>query len=319
MADRAAVAALPRARPLLRRQDASCRAVVLRPARAPAVARASGAAPGLAARSDGVGGRRRAARRGPGRYANTVDAPGRAQSGGARDLPRRLCGRGTARGADAPYVLRRGLRDFFGSHGAELDRRRSHLRGQGGLRRCAAGPGRRGAFEFPDDRNKVFTFRVVGVPGDEIEERDGQLTINGWPVPRCELGEVGRPEAVTVFVEFLESRAYLVMHDEAPSSAGPWRVPAHELFVIGDNRSHSYDSRAWGDDNGAGVPQDHFVGRAVQVWWSTAPGGGASRFDRVGLDVTTPALPPGMQVLSSAFEDCLASRPSLDEATPPAP
>ena len=173
-------------------------------------------------------------------------------------------------------------------------------------------------FQFPQDRDKIFIFRVIGLPGDVIEEREGQLTINGWKVPRCELGEVPHADAgrSTAAVEFLGPRSYLVMHDASPTSGGPWRVRPGEYFVIGDNRSHSYDARAWGGDGA--VPRDHFVGRALHLWWSTTPGG-AVRMDRVGMDVATTALPPDMLQLGPALERCLASRPSPEAATPPPP
>ena len=68
------------------------------------------------------------------------------------------------------------------------------------------------------------------------------------------------------------------MVDRQPRPPGaPVIVPAGSLFVMGDNRDNSSDSRVWGP-----VPLGNVKGEARFVWWSEAPGGG-TRWDRVNM------------------------------------
>lgn len=85
---------------------------------------------------------------------------------------------------------------------------------------------------------KDFIKRVVAVGGDELMVRDGQLILNGQVVdePFIEAPPIG--------------------------DFGPHRVPAGHLFMMGDNRNNSDDSRGWGD-----LPLDHVVGKAFLIFW----------------------------------------------------
>ena len=93
-------------------------------------------------------------------------------------------------------------------------------------------------FRFPRDPSRDFVKRVVGVPGDTVEIRQGRLLVNG----------VERPEP------------YVVNRDE--TSMRPVAVPPDSFFVLGDNRRASSDSREWGP-----VPAENLIGRAWVTYW----------------------------------------------------
>ena len=92
-------------------------------------------------------------------------------------------------------------------------------------------------FHLPQDPDQEYIKRVVGLPGDHIEIKEGQVLVNG---------------------ERLEE-PYL---DYAPIYSGSWDVPQDSLFVLGDNRNNSSDSHEWGP-----VPLDYVVGKALLVYW----------------------------------------------------
>jgi signal peptidase I len=108
-------------------------------------------------------------------------------------------------------------------------------------------------FKYPEDQERDFIKRCVGMPGDTLEIIDKVVHING---------------------ERIDDESY-VYHSDAVSyprslflnrrrdNFGPFTVPPGEYFCMGDNRDNSNDSRVWGT-----VPEDHVKGRAFMVYWS---------------------------------------------------
>jgi signal peptidase I len=140
-------------------------------------------------------------------------------------------------------------------------------------------------FKYPRDMNVFFIKRIVGVPGDKIQVDNGTLLINDVPQPK------EAPPAENDFdwlrdedfqrdgtnydkkdnyVHFIETLPGDIKHNVLQrrgeafvDSYGPITVPPESLFVMGDNRNNSMDSRFWGF-----VPMENILGRASFVWLS---------------------------------------------------
>ncbi|MDZ4677818.1 MAG: signal peptidase I [Oligoflexia bacterium] len=128
-------------------------------------------------------------------------------------------------------------------------------------------------FRYPEDESLSFIKRVVGVPGDKIEIRQKRLYIND----KISQYENLKPADLKVFddlphnefhifqKETIDNKSHLVMfrRGEDEDSYGPEVVPEDRLFVLGDNRDSSDDSRFWGM-----VPLKNLEGRAILIWCS---------------------------------------------------
>jgi signal peptidase I len=150
-------------------------------------------------------------------------------------------------------------------------------------------------FKLPRDGHTDYIKRLVGLPGDTIQVKQGILFINGKalhqvPTKVVETDDRGRPEQATLMRETNpEGRSYLIQShggDEPADNTAVYHVPPHCYFMMGDNRENSADSRfdpgispddpllggcGWdsgtdaqiGDESGVGfVPEDNLVGRA---------------------------------------------------------
>ncbi len=124
-------------------------------------------------------------------------------------------------------------------------------------------------FEWPEDRSKNFVKRLIGLPGDTLEMRQGTLWRNGRPLRESYVVHT-EPYVDPAGEEFRWQRDYLVRRAEAsvgyhPSrnNWGPLIVPEKNYFVLGDNRDNSYDSRYWGF-----VPDSLVKGRPLIVYYS---------------------------------------------------
>jgi signal peptidase I len=108
--------------------------------------------------------------------------------------------------------------------------------------------------------------RVIGLPGDRVSMRGPAPVINGWPVPYCDVGPYlyVAPDAQSgavrgrLYVEFLDDQAYVTLHAPSVRFDDPYVVKPGEVFVLGDNRGNSSDSRTWK----TGVPLGAVDGRA---------------------------------------------------------
>ena len=151
----------------------------------------------------------------------------------------------------------------------------------------------------PTGATEDFIKRVIGLPGDTIEVRDGSLILNGTPVPRGDMQPLAIPVsanspckvvagATAMVRESGGERAcvYPTYHETLPKGASyriidqvdhaiadhvpPTKVPDGQLFMMGDNRDDSLDSRFMPAEGGVGlVPLDRVIGRAAIVFWST--------------------------------------------------
>jgi signal peptidase I len=180
-------------------------------------------------------------------------------------------------------------------------------------------------FEFPEPNpsreRQDYIKRVIALPGDTLEADGGHPVINGWRVPSCKVGDYKFSEepgsfmhSGELYVEYLEGTAYLAiyMHEGLDAHEGPFHVSPGELWVMGDNRHNSQDSRKWQNGRGAGVPFANIKGRAMFVWLPPA---------RMFVGVMgTPEPPPGSGPdIKRGLAECLAKRPSYEETVPPAP
>jgi signal peptidase I len=141
-------------------------------------------------------------------------------------------------------------------------------------------------FKYPENEEKNFIKRVIGVAGDKVEIRNGKLFINDQPVPATDLGyadekeqEAGFGGRPRVFEEQLGAVRHRVqyLHDQSNTTFGPVLVPADSVFVMGDNRDNSQDSRVWGF-----VRRNKILGRALIIYWSWDGDGRWLRWERIG-------------------------------------
>ncbi len=161
-------------------------------------------------------------------------------------------------------------------------------------------------FKQPPLNDVEYIKRVIGLPGDTVEMRGGQVVLNGTPIPKQRIADFVLPvtqnmidaarrdnrdpctspqfaakqadgKDVCIYPRYQETlpggRTYEVLdlgprpQDDYP----PKLVPEGTLFLMGDNRDNSEDSRFTAEPGrGIGlVPMDNLVGRATVMWWST--------------------------------------------------
>lgn len=92
-------------------------------------------------------------------------------------------------------------------------------------------------FHFPDNEEDIYLKRIIGLPGDKIEIKDGKVFIN----------------------DSIEPLAEDYLHEEMKGSFGPYNVPEESYFLLGDNRNSSTDSREWENTY---LKKDKIIGKA---------------------------------------------------------
>ena len=181
-------------------------------------------------------------------------------------------------------------------------------------------------FKAPPEANEDWIKRVIGLPGDTVQMRDGQLILNGQAIPKQPIADFVLPISPNFPVEgmgtgggcnpdFVEAgpngtqicriprfretlpsgKSYEVLDEGYRSDADdtdPFTVPAGHVFLMGDNRDDSADSRFPHERGGIRfVPMENLQGKAVVSFWSTDGGAqwvlpwtwfSAARWSRIG-------------------------------------
>jgi signal peptidase I len=136
-------------------------------------------------------------------------------------------------------------------------------------------------FKYPKDPDTDYVKRVVAIAGDEVEIKEDILYLNGEAQERVDhntdrqvLEDIeDQKELKLLYMENLSGLKHWAMqnipsarhftHSNWPREGGPYKVPEDAVFVIGDNRDNSKDSREWQH-----VPMDYVRGKALFVIWS---------------------------------------------------
>ncbi len=107
-------------------------------------------------------------------------------------------------------------------------------------------------FKYPEDPERDFIKRVIGLPGETLEVREKKVYINGKPLDEPYVHFLQPAGTYGEFAAFDVRERY-----------GPVTVPEGHYFMMGDNRDNSQDSRYWGF-----LPREYVKGKALIVYWS---------------------------------------------------
>lgn len=118
-------------------------------------------------------------------------------------------------------------------------------------------------FIYPVDPQKDFIKRVIGLPGETVQIVDKKVYINQQPL-QDPFGVHSDQNIISIL-------------EQPRDNLGPIRVPPDKLFVMGDNRDESYDSRYWGF-----VDQKDIIGKAFIIYWSWDRQNFGVRWERLG-------------------------------------
>jgi signal peptidase I len=110
-------------------------------------------------------------------------------------------------------------------------------------------------FKYPEEPDRDFIKRVIGLPGETVEVREKKVYINGSALDEPYVHFLQPPAGASEFHE--------VTSFDVRERYGPVTVPANHYFVMGDNRDNSQDSRYWGF-----LPRENVKGKALVIYWS---------------------------------------------------
>jgi len=110
-------------------------------------------------------------------------------------------------------------------------------------------------FKYPEDPDRDFIKRVIGLPGEKVELREKKVYINDKPLDEPYVHFLQPPGQSSEFHE--------VTSFDVRERYGPVTVPPNHYFVMGDNRDNSQDSRYWGF-----LPRENVKGKALVIYWS---------------------------------------------------
>jgi signal peptidase I len=131
-------------------------------------------------------------------------------------------------------------------------------------------------FKYPEEPERDFIKRIIGLPGETLEVRDKKVFVNGQPLDEPYAHYIDAPNIPSEFHE--------VTSFDVRERYGPVTVPPNQYFVMGDNRDNSQDSRYWGF-----LPRGNIKGKALLIYWSYEAGredyedaGAAATLKRMG-------------------------------------
>ena len=110
-------------------------------------------------------------------------------------------------------------------------------------------------FKYPEEPERDFIKRVIGLPGETVEVRDKKVYVNGTALDEPYVHFLAPPSGPSEFHE--------VTSFDVRERYGPVTVPPDHYFVMGDNRDNSQDSRYWGF-----LPRELVKGKSLIIYWS---------------------------------------------------
>jgi signal peptidase I len=114
-------------------------------------------------------------------------------------------------------------------------------------------------FKYPEEPDRDFIKRVIGLPGETVEVREKKVYINGQALDE--------PYAHYLQPVAVPSELHEVTSVDVRDHYGPVTVPPDQYFMMGDNRDNSADSRYWGF-----LRRDYIKGKALIIYWSYEAG-----------------------------------------------